>query len=81
MNNVTRFLLLLPMIVTLACGKLTPADKGRLLKSSIDASKTGCLVMLVDPTIPREESTLEYCSVILKGCPKLEIKNEVRSVP
>lgn len=37
--------------------------------------------MLIDPAIPREQATLEYCSVILKGCPKLEVKSEVRSVP
>jgi hypothetical protein len=74
---VSKYLILL----CLACSPLTSEEKGKLLKTSIDASRAGCLILMSDKTIPRDEKIEEYCTIALNGCPKLTIKNEVRKVP
>jgi len=78
MKTVTLFLALL---LTAACATPTAQEKGKFIKGAIDMSRVGCLVLLADPTIPRDKETLERCMFLLYGCPKLTIKQEVRSVP
>jgi hypothetical protein len=81
MNKMKTATLFLVLLLTAACATPTAQEKGKLIKGSIDVSRAGCLALLADPTIPREQSTVEHCTILLNGCPKLSIKEEVRSVP
>lgn len=58
---------------------MTPEEKSKLVKGSLDASRATCL-LLADPTVPRDAELESRCSVAIMGCSKLSIKEEIRNV-
>lgn len=67
-------------LLLVGCGPLTSADKSKIIKTNLDASRAGCLVYQADKTIERDSAIDEYCDKLIGTCPKLSIKDEVRSV-
>lgn len=63
-----QFLMLILVLLCLPnCSATTAADKGRIIKASLDTSRAGCLVLLADASIPREPATADYCNRLLNA--------------
>lgn len=74
----TRYLVLLLTALSLSCASLTPQEKGKVIKGSLDASRAGCLVLFSDPRIPRDAKTLDSCICLTGNA--ITLKPEVRKI-
>ncbi len=70
MTRAARALAVLAVVLhSGACAAPTASDRARAVQTAIDAGRAACLILLADPTIPREPGVNAFCLTMLSGCP------------